>query len=87
MERIKKILYYNIENMNEQENMNQQENMNRQENMNQQENINQQENFRGHFDHNKKHFRNNHISINYLILFLAIFMFFTALMILLLRKI
>ena len=47
----------------------------------------EKEEFRRHFYHNRKHFRNNHISMNYLILFLAIFMFFTALMILLLRKI
>ena len=41
------------------------------------------EQFRGHRKH---HLRNNHISMNYLILFLAIFMFFTSIMILLLKK-
>lgn len=58
-----KILYYNIENMND------------------------LEEFRGHRYHHRNYLRNNHISMNYLILFLAIFMFFTSLMILLLRKV
>ena len=59
-----KILYYNIENMND------------------------LEEFRGHhYHHHTNYLRNNHVSMNYLILFLAIFMFFTSLMILLLRKV
>ena len=71
------MLYYNIENMFKKIDVNKEN----------EEILNEEiENFRGHRHHHNHYFKNNHISMNYVILFLAIFMFFTSIMILLLKK-